>query len=193
MSIAFVRRTEGAVESDTITLNIQSSGNDRCLVVGLAHKKNNPIVPDSVVFNGSENFSLVKIGEIQGKAQTVIYVLIAPSIITADVVITMPTGSLKMTAYVALFTGVDQTDPFVTANVTSAKATSDAPSVNVTSASDEVVVDVMSHVFDGPENINSNSSPNVKLMDVAAIGSNKDVRGGGQWEVGAAVSIYTLL
>ena len=181
MPTAFVRVTEGNSTGATLTLNIQSDGANRVLVVGLAYKSNSPLTPTSIVFNTSENFALEKVGTDAANAQCFIYHLIAPSVVTADVVITMP-SAVRMVGYVALFTGIDQTNPF-TANTVDAQGADAAPTVTVTSATDEICVDILAQVSAGPHTA---TLSHTLLANGAATGGGTDTRGAGQYVAGVA-------
>ncbi len=176
---AFVRVTEGTADATTLTLNIQSSGAERVLVFGVAYKSNSPMTPTSLTFNGSENFVIEHIATDAANVQAFLAYLIAPTVTTADVVLTM-SSSLRMVGYTALFTGIDQTNPF-TANTVDAQGTNAAPTVNVTSASDEIVVDIMGQVSAGPDT--ATLSHNL-LANGASTGGGTDTRGAGQYVAG---------
>lgn len=190
-TVTFVRATEGSANSDTLTLNIQvSSGTNRVLVVGLAFENKDPVTPTSVVFNTSENFTAELIAADGGYAQCALYYLVAPTETTADVVVTLPASDV-VCGYVAYFTGVNQSEPFTAA--TTENSGGDAnPTVDVSSASDEIVVDIMSQVSAGPDTISSNSG--TKILDQAQTQGGDDLRGGGQYDTGQATTTmeYTM-
>lgn len=189
----FVRSTEGTSTGATLTLNIQVTGSDAVLIVGLAYKDNSVLTPDSILFNGAEAFVVARAAADGGDAQCLLWVLTGPTVTTANVVITMP-SSVRMVGYTALFTNVNQSTPFVVGNMNDANGTDTNPTITITSAADEIVVDAMAQVSAGPDTIDANSSPNTLLMDGAATGGGTDTRGGGQWETGTGSRLmdYTL-
>ena len=175
----FVRKTEGNSVNTTLTLNIQSSGTDRVFVLGLAYKSNSVLAPISVVFNGTENFTLERTAADGGDAQCFLYYLTAPSEVTADVVITMP-STVRMVGYVALFNGVHQTEPF-TANTNEVQGTNDSPTVDVSSAADEMCIDILVQVSAGPDTA---TATHTEICNGAATGGGTDCRGAAQYVVG---------
>jgi hypothetical protein len=188
MAIGFVRSTEGSTTSDPLTLNIQvSAGANRVLVVGVAYKDNNVLTPSSVVFNTTENFLVEHAGVDGGDAQCILYYLAAPTETTADVVITIGSDE-RVVGFVAYFTGVDQSSPF-TAATAQADGTDAAPTVDVSSAANEMCIDIMCQVSAGPDSIDSNSGTLICSGD--ASGGGTDTRGGGQYQVGQATRSMT--
>jgi hypothetical protein len=175
----FVRKTEGSSINATLTLNIQSSGTNRVFVVGVAVKSNSVITPTSIVFNGTENFTVERIAADGGDAQCFLYYLIAPSEVTADVVITIP-GAARMVGYVALFTGVHQTNPF-TANTNEAQGTDISPTVDISSTTDETCIDILAQVSAGPDTA---TAIHTEICNGAATGGGTDTRGAGQYVTG---------
>ena len=182
MAVTFVRATEGSIVNSVLTLNIEvSAGSDRVLVVGVALKSNSPVTPTSIIFNGVENFDVERIATDDDNAQCVLYYLIAPTETTANVVITMP-GSVRMVGYVAYFTGVNQSSPF-TENTVDAQGSDNAPTVDISSAADEVCIDILAQVSGGPDIA---TATHTEICNGAAIGGGTDTRGAGQYVVGQA-------
>ncbi len=189
--VAFVRATQGNAVAATLTLNILvSAGTDRMLVVGLAYKSNSVIIPDSISFNGGELFSVEHAGTDNADAQVLLWYLANPTVTTADVVIYLP-SSQRMGGYVALFTGINQSDPF-TANTVQAGSSSNNPTDDISSSSAEICVSIMCQVSAGPFTIDANSG--TLICDQAASGGGTDTRAGGQYEVGTGTRTmsYTL-
>lgn len=189
MSVSFVRKTEGNAVSDTLTLNILVTGDNPVLIVGLAYKGNNPLTPTSIVFNGTENFTLELAGTDAADAQCFLYYLTGPTLTTADVVITMP-SSIRMVGYVALFNEVHQTEPF-TANTVDAQGSDVTPTIDVSSAADEICIDIMAQVSAGPDTA---VAAHTEICNGAAVGGGSDTRGAGQYVVGQATRTmnYTM-
>jgi hypothetical protein len=182
MAIAYVRDTDDSAESDTITLSINvSAGTNRVLVFGIAYRNNSVQAVTSLHFNGTENFTQELSAADGVDAQCHLYYLVAPTVTTANVVCTLAASS-RLCAYVAYFTGVDQTNPF-TAATSEANGTNDAPTTSVISTSDDMCVDIMCQVSAGPDT--ATPSHNV-MMNRAQTGGGTDCRGCGQYVVGNA-------
>lgn len=178
--IVFVRSTEGSAISTALTLNIT----DRVLVVGIAREEKNTTLPISIVFNTSENFTLELNAADGDYSQVSLYYLVAPTETTANVVITYAVA-YPIAGYVAYFTGVDQNNPF-TAATSQAQGDDSAPTVDVSSSVDEMVIDIMCQVSAGPDTITSNSG--TKILDLAETQGGDDLRGGGQYQIGEATT-----
>ena len=183
---SFVRVTEGTSDTDTLTLNIQSSGTNRVFVVGLAYKSNSVLVPTSIVFNTTENFAVELSAADGGDAQAFLYYLVAPTVTTADVVITMP-SAVRMVGYVSLFTDVDQTNPF-TASTNETQGADASPTVTVSSSATEIVVDILAQVSAGPNTATAAWTP---LANGAATGGGTDTRGAGQYVAGTGSRVMS--
>ncbi len=182
MAVTFVRFAEATNVNTTITVNIEvSAGTDRVLVFGVAYKSNSVLTEDSIVFNASEDFTLERRAADGGDAQCSLWYLPAPSVVTADCLLTMP-SSVRMVAYAAYLTGVHQSSPF-TANTDEANGTDNAPTVDVTSAADEIVVDMLAQVSAGPDTATETHTP---MANGAATGGGTDTRGASQRAVGQA-------
>lgn len=182
MVVAYVRTASGNVISDTLTLNIEvSAGSDRVLVVGVAFKEAVPQTPISIVFNGSESFSVERIAADGVDAQCCLYYLTAPSEVTADVVITIGSSEL-MCGFVSYYTGVDQTNPFTDAT-DEAQGNDGNPTVTISSDADEVCVDIMAQVSAGPD---TGSGSHTEIMNIAQTTGGTDLRGCGQYAIGQA-------
>lgn len=185
MAISFVRESEvsGDLNNTVVTLNIESSGVDRALVLVVMYRSNSLLAADSVVFNTSENFSLVRSGTDAANAQVSIYVLPNPTVTTADVVLTFP-SSVRMTAWVGLYTGVHQTTPF-TGNTVDAQGTDATALDSISSAVGEVVLSGMVQVAAGPETFTT-TNIDTERHNNASTGGGTDVRGGVGETAGAA-------
>lgn len=187
---AFVRKTEGNIDDSVLTLNIEvSAGSNRVLVVGLAYRSSSTLAPSSITFNGTENFTVKKAGTDAADAQCFLAFLTAPTETTADVVITMP-SSVRMVGYVAYYTGADQTNPF-TANIDDAQGNDAAPTIDISSASDESCIDIMCQVSGGPDTA---TPAHTVVCNGASTGGGSDCRGAGQRVVGTTTRTmnYTM-
>ena len=177
MAVAFVRRTEGQATSTALNLNIEvSAGTDRALVFAIAYKSNSVITATSVNFNTSESFGVEhRQGTDAANAQVSMWVLTNPTVTTADVALVMP-SSVRMVGYAAYFTGVNQSNPF-TGNTVDAQGNDAAPTVDITSATDEICVDIMCMVSADPNAV----TPDHTLMcDLSETGGGTDTHGSAQ-------------
>ena len=182
MAVTFVRFTEGSVVGATLTINIEvSAGADGVLVFGVAYKSNSVLTETSLDFNTSEAFAIERRAADVANAQCSLWYLIAPTVTTADCVLVMP-SSVRMVGYAAFFTGVNQTNPF-TGNTNEASGTDASPTVDVTSAADEIVVDMLAQVSAGPDTATETHTP---MANGAATGGGTDTRGASQRAVGQA-------
>ena len=182
MPVTFVRFMEGSVVGDTLTINIEvSAGADGVLVFGVAYKSNSVLTETSLDFNTSEAFAIERRAADGGDAQCSLWHLVGPTVTTANCVLVMP-SSVRMVGYAAFFTGVDQTNPF-TGNTNEANGTDNAPTVDVTSAADEIVVDMLVQVSAGPDAATETHTP---MANGAATGGGTDTRGASQRAVGQA-------
>jgi hypothetical protein len=170
----FVSSTEtGGLNSDVATMNFQASGTDAVLVFASMYKHNTVLVADSVVFNSTENFTLVHAATDGGQVQLNLYVLTGPSLTTADAVLTYP-SSVRMYNTVSLYNGVDQTNPF-TNNSVDEQADSDAVSATIVSSTEELIVEIVAQVGFGPSATATVGADNLR-RDGLAVGGGKDIR-----------------
>lgn len=131
--------------SHTISSYAVSSGSNRALVVTVAIETNSRTV-SGITFNTSEAFTLKSTHTHTPGAgplfRVEIWHLVAPSVTTADIVISLSGGTAKFSGGVTQATGVDQTTPLGTA-VESGAATAN-PSVTVTDgATGDLVLDIL--------------------------------------------------
>lgn len=160
------------------TLNHTTAGSDRLLIVGVSiHHVNSEVI--SMTYNGVEMTLVPDTGEYNGQYYCVMYYLVAPatgsntvSISTSDQVYDIGIGVISLT-------GVHQSVPLGTALQTT--GTSTTPSVTVSSAADELVVDALC--------INNNGALAVHASQTSrwnATTGNAFIKYAGSTEVGAA-------
>lgn len=135
----------GAYTCTISSLTVPSGSNQILLVgIGFGYKGSGNVTPDSVVFNTSE--SCTKLGDYNlGLYSGVsLWYLKNPTATTADVVAGW-SDSFRTAMVAAVFSGVHQTTPFGTPAGNTGTGTT-AATVDVGSASGEVVVDVVGAV-----------------------------------------------
>jgi len=156
------------------------AGSNRVLVVGVSNRDGTRTV-STVTYGG---VALTRIG-LQNGAGTAnrveLWRLIAPATGTANIIVTL-SGSTETVAGAVSYTGVDQTTPFGT--FASASGTSTAPSVAVTSASGEVVMDVVAANGDS-DGATVGTGQTQRWNDFTGTGGG-DIHGAGSTEPGAA-------
>ena len=123
------------------------AGSQRVLVVGTSmriNKSNNAVV-GSVTYAGSP-LTFAGFSNYNDKQRAELWYLVAPPVGTANVVVTLANvdngKEVGLVAGATSFTGVDQVAPIGTVAAAGAKSTS--ASVNVTSATGEMVIDSLS-------------------------------------------------
>jgi hypothetical protein len=170
--------TSTAVDAGASSTTISSfvvSGSDPCLVVKVALKSSS-VTCTGVTFNTTENFTLVDT-DINGDARVYMYVLAAPTVTTADVVVSL-SGSARHVSAVSLYNGVDQTTPIRTGSTVKANGTDAAPTVNVTtSTAGDLLIDSLAQVSAGPDTATGDWT---ERHDTAATGGGTDTRGASQ-------------
>ena len=139
-TIAFdATTTSSTTSSGPCTFSHTATGTDRVAIAGAAWRGTGSV--SSATYGGT-GMTLVGTATDSGNnTKMALYSFVAPPTSSTTVTFTM-TGTLQgPRCGVITFTGVDQTTP--TASFASANASSGNPSVNVTSATNEVVVDVV--------------------------------------------------
>lgn len=145
MAIAFDAATSfngGASQVSSVTFaHTVGSGANRILVVGVALRNGTGQSVTGVTYNG---VAMTSAGvAINGTTvRTSLWTLVNPASGTHDVVVSMSAAAV-VAGGAHSYTGVDQTTPIGTA--ATATGNSNAPSVNVSSATDQLVVDSGGH------------------------------------------------
>lgn len=142
MAIAVDTTTSGTGTSSPITVSHTTSGANRLILVGISGNGSSAPVVSSVTYNGVA-LSLVGSKVYSGRNFKIwIYKLVAPDTGTHDVVVSFSTvPDLGCVVGVVTFTGVDPTTPLGT--FVSATGDNNAPTVNVSSATGELVFDTL--------------------------------------------------
>ena len=140
-TIAFDAMTRNyALDTSSLTLSSHTvSGTNRVLLVGVSIPGNRAV--NSITYNG---VSLTKInsastGSLSSDARMELWQLVAPDTGTHNIVITLNGSANVLIGGATSWTGVDQSIPFGT--FASATGNGTAASINVTSGTDELVVD----------------------------------------------------
>jgi hypothetical protein len=140
----------GTINTDTcsgcssITISHNTaSGDNRLLLVGLAFDNDNLETVSSVTYNSVALTSQIQINNTDD-AWAEIWTLVAPDTGTHDMVLTFSTSLLQQaTVGVMSLTGVDQTTPVSATASDNTPATAASHTLNISSATDELVVDVL--------------------------------------------------
>ena len=172
--------TNTATSASTSSLTIGSlltQNVNRAIIVKIAYKDNSGGSISSVVFNGSENLTLVGSEANGGDANSSLYQLAAPTATTADVVITL-SASERIVAAASSYHGVDQTNPLRASSFASATGTDATPTVDVLAISGDRVVDSLCQVSAGPDVA---TADHTVRHNTNAAGGGTDVRGASQF------------
>ena len=173
MAVAFdsvFTATAGSASTTTVSNVVVPTGNPG-LVAVISIKSTSTVT--SVVYNGSENF-VQQITDVNGNARVVILTLEAPTVTTADVVVTL-SGNSRHVSTIGVYTGVDQDTLVRTAESVSANGTDAAPTVDVTTDADDMVVSGLCQVSAGPDSATADHN---SRSTVAATGGGTDTRSG---------------
>ena len=157
-----------------------AAGQDGVLIVNIAYKSKNASVT-SVTYDGSA-LTLLGNSTFSGGDSTraELWILKLPSAGTANVVINMSAAS-EFVAGATNFFGVDQTTP--TGSVSGTAASTATPSVVVTSAAGELVVDTVAKRADSGGTVGANQT---QLFQRSTGGGGSNQQGASSWEAGAA-------
>jgi hypothetical protein len=138
MALAFDAVASGQANgTGPFTFSHTTSGANRLLVVGILIHAGGGLTVTAVTYNGVA-MTVIPSSEVIGTYAVSMYSLIAPASGTNTVSISVSSNAEIGFGSVS-FTGADQTTPFGTANT--ATGTSTTPSVTVSSATDEIVMD----------------------------------------------------
>ena len=146
-AIAIDATSSGTGTTSPITVSHPTgSGTNRLMLVGISGARSSGTVAVSGVTYGGVALSLVGTQAYAAYQKIWIYQLVAPATGTADVVVTFSTApNGGAVVGVVTFTGVNQSTPLGT--FVSAQGTSTTPSVNVSSATGELVFDTVNHYW----------------------------------------------
>ena len=141
MAVAFTSESSGGTTSNTTSFAFShnvNGGSDRLLLVHLVIK--NGVNATAVNFNGAALTLLARQDSPTGHLGTEIWYRVAPIVTSGTVTVTLASAS-TLVAGATSYSGVDQTTPLAPA--VTAAGTSFLPVTNVSSASGDLVVDVI--------------------------------------------------
>ena len=174
--------------TQTATISKAVSGANRFMIIGVAIRSLS-ISVSSVVYNGSENATLIKRKTNADDAISVeLWGLIAPTVGTNNVVVTLSAADISFVASVVVYTGVHQTTP--TGTAVDAEGDSTDPSVVASSAAGEVVVDMTAKndatSFPSAPTLTVGAGQTQKANLTTTEGGGNDLAGAMSEEAGAA-------
>jgi hypothetical protein len=169
--------------TNTLSWSHTTSGSDRILIVGVSIRNESSETVSTVTY-GTGNLTFVGAATNGTACRAEIWQLVNPATGANTVTVTLSAGS-KFVGGAVTFTGVHQTTPFGT--FVPATGTSITPSVNVTSAAAEAVIDTLAQ-RNSATTAAADSSQTGRWNDVTsgAGGTATNVRGAGSTEPGAA-------
>ncbi|HKZ55395.1 MAG TPA: DUF2341 domain-containing protein, partial [Anaerolineales bacterium] len=160
------------------------SGSDRLLLVGVTLRSSSTTV-SSITYNSLALAQIPSATVLSNDVRTELWYRVNPPSGAYNVVVTI--GATRMMAAGAMtFSGVHQTTTFGTVATNAASST--APSVNVSSATDELVVDVVGQRDPGSNTLTVHASQLERFQKASTSGSSANVRLGGSTETGAATT-----
>lgn len=140
-AIAFDAAASGNATGTSLAYSHTVSGSDRVLIVGVTLYSNSTQTVSTVTYNGVSMTLIPSCTAEANDLRVEQWYLVAPATGANNVVVTPTATTPAISSVAASFTGVDQSTPIGTC--ATATGTSTGPSVNVTSAAGEVVVDTM--------------------------------------------------
>lgn len=158
-----------------------TAGSDKILVVGV-HVRSATVTISSVTHNGNA-LTLVPASNVVANAQTLaLYYMVAPDV-SGNVVVTLSSGT-NVIAIANSYTGVDQSTPLGTAQ-TDSKLSGSTTSITLSSASDEMCVDIF-----GNRNADT---PAITGGQTArgTVNSNNQINASASEEVGSASTVMS--
>ncbi len=173
--------SEGRSGVTSMTISHTTSGSDRLMLVGVSLNNGDYETVSSVTYNGAPLSLVDSVNQIDD-ARVEIWSLVVPAIGTHDVVITFSAQLTRSaTAGVMTFTGVHQTTPLGTFASASAPTSAGPATVNVSSATNELVFDTVAC-----ESCTSLTVGGAQTQRWNLVVENGQTRGAGSTEPGAA-------
>lgn len=163
------------------------SGSDRLLLVGISMSQNSGATTVSTVTFNGQSLTRVASATDAGNIRAELWRLVAPPITTANVVVSLSANERPICGATS-WTGVDQTTPLgtaATASGTTSGSGTNQPSVDVSSASNEVVHDVLAV---DATNAVAVGAGQTQVWSQSSSGSVTTVRGAASTEPGAATT-----
>ena len=141
MAVAFDSVTTSDNTGSPASFSHTSSGSDRLAVAMIVFQKDSTAVNGTPTYGGANMTKLTEFDPVNAIGKIEIWYIVAPATGAQTVSIAWTATGDDAIISVASFTGVDQTTPL--SGAATAEGTSNAPSVVVTSATDDLVVDVV--------------------------------------------------
>lgn len=142
-----------AAFADSLTFAHVSQGSDRYLLCAVHWTAASPTpeTVSSVTFNGTSLTSIEKVGGTAGFPTVELFALVAPAVTTANVVVTMSVAvTFQLIAGCVTFSGVNQSTPTSGYLEQTGTISPDGqPSLTVTSATDDMVLNALTTDGDG--------------------------------------------
>lgn len=179
MAIAFVAATTAstATYDPSLTLSVVvSSGSNLLLFVAVNQRGGTANDPTGITYGGTAltmvSSSSVKAGG--NPSWGSFWTLIAPTVGTANLVVTTPSGGAKLVVVATTYTGVDQTTPVGTPATTTGSGASQ--SATVSSATGEVVIGALIHADGSTIAVTDGGSQTRRaLVDTGSGGGDCDI------------------
>ena len=181
ISVDSFSTAKGVSQSTSLTWLHTVSGKSRLLIVGVSLRKNDKTYVSGVTYGGT---ALTQLGSQAGGGadmEAQIWYLKAPATGTANIVVSL-SNTVTLVAAGISFVGVHQTNTFGTP--AGAQATDTSPSVTVSSAANEVVIDVLAAA--GDAGTPTEGSGQTAQWNDATGAAAADVVGAGSTEAGAS-------
>jgi subtilisin-like proprotein convertase family protein len=176
-----------AVGSLAVPHTVGASGTNRILVVGVNIFSGSTPFPtvSTMTYAGQSMSFLTGVTDAGARIRSEMWYIKAPTTGTNDIVITFSANAVAVAGGMS-YTGVDQTTPVGTA--ATAQGSGTAPSVVVSSAPGELVLDTVGirQNTGGTQTLTAGSGQQERYNDVSGTSSNSNVVGAGSEEVGAA-------
>ena len=157
------------------------SGSDTLLDVGTSGYDTTPDTITGVTYNAAPMTVVPSSSATNGGHTVAIYGLVAPATGTNTVVVSANGTMTDLGAGAVSFTGAHQTTPFGTANTATGSSTT--PSVNVSSAADEIVMDTVNIIHNGTLTVDGSQTQRWN-----AISGSGFIKYGGSTETGSATT-----
>lgn len=140
--------------SVTLSHTVLANSTQRLLLVGISVEDTATADPSSVTYN---SISMTKLSSsTNGNTYSAIYYLVAPATGANDVVVTFSSTMDSVIVGAASWSNVDQTTPLGTVATNTGSGAN--PSISVTAAVGDIVVDVVSHAFSTAPTVDGSQS-----------------------------------
>ena len=140
MAVAFDAVSSAGGSTSSFSWSHTCSGSNRILLLGITWYDSGDTV-SAVTYNSVAMTAVPSSTVTNGQYTAILYYLLAPTTGSNTVAVTFSGSVFDFGGGAISFTGVDQSTPLGTANT--ASGTSTTPSVNISSATDEIVLDTL--------------------------------------------------